>query len=74
MTSVFLIGLGKVGTSWIPKKGRILEQGGYDPPYKLCFLFTSTIILTMLEDFRGRKFRRLQEGLNCKPPVCNECT
>ena len=28
----------KVGTSWISRKGEILEKGGYEPPYQLCIL------------------------------------
>ena len=32
-----------MGTSWIPRKGEILEKGGGDmtphPPYQLCYKF-----------------------------------
>ena len=32
----------KVGTSWISRKGGILERGGgYDPPYQLSFFKNS---------------------------------
>ena len=41
-----------MGTSWIFRKGGILEKGGYDHPYELCVMTLTVLGVTEICSFK----------------------